>query len=147
MHKMGMGGSGTVTVTPGWDPSAPLESQVQRLHEQMVWAYVEIGRARQEARDGDTELRRLIERHAGELQAADEAHRAEHRMDQRKAASVDAHGIFLLGLSVIMTGVPDGLAHFPLLGWLFAVGGPVLAVVLAWRVWRQRRGQATLIPN
>jgi hypothetical protein len=144
MGKMRMGGSATATVTPGWDPSTSLESQVQRLHEQMVWVYAEIDRARQDARDGDAELRQLIERHAGELQAADEAHRAEHRMDQRRAASVDAHGIFLLGLSVIMTGIPDELARFPPLGWLFAVGGPVTAVWVARRVWAQRRGREAL---
>jgi hypothetical protein len=136
------GATATATVTPGWDPDASLESRVQRLHEQMVWVYAEIDRARQEARGGDAELRQIMDQHVGELRAAHQAHQEVHVATQRQAARVDARGVVLIGLGVIMTGIPDELAYFWPVGWIFIAGGVALSFWWAYRAWSQRRAQA-----
>ncbi len=119
------------------NPDAPLEDQVRLLHEQMTefhaLIFTETDKARQEAREGDAELRQMIERHAGELRALHEAHQAAHVAAGRQAARVDARGVVLLGLGVVMTGVPDGLARFAWLGWLVIAGA--LAVTIWFVVW------------
>jgi hypothetical protein len=51
----------------------------------------------------------------------------------RQAARVDPRGVVLLGLGVVMTGVPDGLARFAWLGWLVIAGA--LAVTIWFVVW------------
>jgi len=120
-----------------WNPDAPLEDQVRRLREQMIQfhalIFTETDKVRQEAREGDAELRQMIEQHAGELRALHEAHQAAHVAAQRQAARVDARGVVLLGLGVVMTGVPDGLARFAWLGWLVIVGA--LAVTIWFVLW------------
>ncbi len=120
-----------------WNPNAPLEDQVRLLHEQMIefhaLVFAETDKARQEALEGDAELRQMIEQHAGELRALHEAHQAAHVAAQRQAARVDARGVVLLGLGVVMTGVPDGLARFAWLGWLVIAGA--LAVTIWFVLW------------
>ena len=128
----------TATVTPGWDEQASLEARVMRLHELMDRAHEEIGKVRQEARDGIDELRRVVEQQAGELRAAHQAHQESHAAEQRLAARADARGLWPVGLGIVMTGIPDELAAFTPLGWLFAVGGPLFAIGMAGWVWRQR---------
>lgn len=120
-----------------WNPDAPLEDQVRLLHEQMIefhaLIFTETHKARQEAREGDAEVRQMIEQHAGELRALHEAHQATHVAAQRQAARVDARGVVLLGLGVVMTGIPDGLARFAWLGWLVIAGA--LAVTIWFSLW------------
>jgi hypothetical protein len=120
-----------------WNPDAPLEDQVRLLHEQMIefhaLIFTETDKARQEAREGDAELRQMIEQHVGELRALHEAHQVAHVAAQQQAARVDARGVVLLGLGVVMTGAPDGLARFAWLGWLVIVG--VSAVTIWFVLW------------
>lgn len=120
-----------------WAPDAPLEDQVRLLQEQMIefhaLIFTETDKARQESREGDAQLRQIIEQHAGELRALHEAHQAAHAAAQRQAARVDARGVVLLGLGVVMTGVPDGLARFAWLGWLVIAGA--LAVAIWFVLW------------
>lgn len=128
----------TATAKPGWDQRASLEARVSRLHELMDQAYEEIGKVRQEARNGIAELRQVVEQHAGELRAAHQAHQESHAAEQRQAARADARGLWPVGLGIVMTGIPDELAALTPLGWLFAVGGPLFAIGMAGWVWRQR---------
>jgi hypothetical protein len=128
------GVTGTATVTPGWDPDASPEAMIQRLHEQEVWVYAEFERARQEAREGDAELRQIIEQQTGKLRAAHQAHQAVHEVTQRQAARVDARGVILIGLGVVMTGVPDGLATLAWLRWLVITAALAVTVWFIWWV-------------
>ena len=120
-----------------WNPDAPLEDQVRLLRDRMIefhaLIFTETDKARQEAREGDAKLRQMIEQHAGELRALHEAHQAAHVVAQRQAARVDARGVVLLGLGVVMTGVPDGLARFAWFGWLVIAGA--LAVTIWFALW------------
>ncbi len=104
--------------------------------------FAEIEKARQEARDSVTGLRQVVQQQADELRTAQQAHRAAHAAAQRQAAQVDARGVVLIGVGVIMTGIPDELAYFWPVGWLFIAGGAALSCWWAYRAWSQRRTQA-----
>ena len=136
-------GFGAVAIgAPGWDAAASLEGKVHRLHDQMQWAFAEIEKARQEARDSVAGLRQVVEQQADELRTAQQAHQAVHAAAQRQAAQVDARGVVLIGVGVIMTGIPDELAYFWPVGWFFIAGGVALSLWWAYRAWSQRRTQA-----
>jgi hypothetical protein len=132
---------GLVTVKPGWDPDAPLGSKVQRLHEQMVQAYADIEQVRQDAMAANAELGRRLEDRVGQLQASDQDLREMLEARERRAARVDSRGVFLIGLSIMMTGIPDGLAKIDWLGWL-VVAGAITATALIVRAVRSDLGKA-----
>jgi hypothetical protein len=50
--------------------------------------------------------------------------------------------VVLIGVGVIMTGIPDELAYFWPVGWLFIAGGVALSFWWAYQAWSQRRTQA-----
>jgi hypothetical protein len=56
---------------------------------------------------------------------------AERRRDERQAARVNACGLPLIGLGIVMTGIPDGLAKWAWVGWLFIAIATVLVLGLA----------------
>ena len=72
----------------------------------MQWVLAELDRARQEARDTVAGLRKVVEQQADELRTVQHAHQAAHTAAERQAAHVDARGVVLIGVSVIMTGIP-----------------------------------------
>jgi len=142
-HLRAEAGVGAVaTGVAGWDATASLEGKVDRLHDQMQWVFAEIEKVRQEARDGVAGLRQVVEQQADELRTAQQAHQAAHAAAQRQAAQVDARGVVLIGVGVIMTGIPDELAYFWPVGWLFIAGGVALSFWWAYRAWSQRRTEA-----
>jgi hypothetical protein len=104
--------------------------------------FAEIEKARQEARDGVGGLRQVVEQQADELRTAQQAHRAAHAAAQRQATRVDARGVGLIGVGVIMTGIPDELAYFWPVGWFFIAGGVPLSFWWAYRAWSHRRTDA-----
>ena len=120
-----------------WNPNASLEDQVKllqdRLQEFHALIFTETEKVRQEARAADAELRQTIEQQAGEFRALHEGHEAAHMAARRQTARVDARGVVLLGLGIVMTGIPDGLARFTWLGWLAIVGA--LAVTIWFVTW------------
>ena len=52
---------------------------------------------------------------------------AQRRRDERQTARVNARGLPLIGFGIVMTGIPDGLATWAWVGWLFTAAGGVLA--------------------
>src|ERR1017187_3107271 len=113
-----------------WYPDASERTLVNLLHEQMVDAYKEIEKVRQEARADDEKLRRMVEDRVGELQASNRELRELLKAREHRSARVDSRGVLLIGLSIIMTGVPDGLARFNWVGWLVVAGALTAIVVI-----------------
>jgi ElaB/YqjD/DUF883 family membrane-anchored ribosome-binding protein len=127
----GMNMSGRARASVDWSEDTPLEERINILRENLRLAEQEIDEVRREARQRIEEVRRAIEHRLGLVEAAQQAHQAAHAVTQRQAAGVDARGVVLIGLGVVMTGVPDGLARFGWFGWLFLVGALIAAVVIA----------------
>jgi hypothetical protein len=70
---------------------------------------------------------------------------ARHERDERQSARVNARGLPLIGLGIVMTGIPDGLATWAWVGWLFIAAAGLLVIAVAfWGAfrWRQRRREA-----
>jgi len=109
-----------------WYPDADVEAKVQLLHQQMDRAYEEIARVEREARTRDAELTRLIEDRVSELKAAARELRQLFDVREERAVRVDARAVILIGLGVVMTGVPDGLARLRWIGLLFMTGAVAL---------------------
>jgi hypothetical protein len=58
------------------------------------------------------------------------------REQERTAAEVDARALPLVGLGIVMTGIPDGLARFPALGWIVVGAALLYAARVLPRAWR-----------
>jgi hypothetical protein len=55
-------------------------------------------------------------------------------------AQIDATGLPLIGLGILMTGVPDGLAKIPIIGAIFigfAIGAMLNAIPAIWSMFRE----------
>jgi hypothetical protein len=101
-----------------WDDEATLDVKVTVLHEQ-------IGHLLKYA-DG---IRREALAMNATLADADSALRKQLRAKERREARVSARGVVLIGFGIVLTGIPDGLAKFAVVGWL------VVGVVIAWTLW------------
>lgn len=130
--------SGRGTVLHGWSKDTPLEERINILRDNLNTVLAEVGDARREALRGVAELRQELEQRLATVEDAHQAHQAAHAITERQAARVDAHGVVLLGLSIVMTGAPDGLAAVAWVGWLFAIGGLAVAIGTAYWAWRFR---------
>lgn len=106
-----------IVVRRGWEEFAPMIAKIERLRlmlgdlnqelrrlEQRLDQ--EVVRVRTDMEEVLTEIRESIQRLSDHVYAS-----------ERDSARADARGILLLGLGVVMTGIPDGLAHFPPVGW------------------------------
>ena len=55
-------------------------------------------------------------------------------------AQFDATGLPLIGLGILMTGVPDGLAKIPIIGAIFigfSIGAMLNAIPAIWSMFRE----------
>lgn len=120
-------GFATATSGSAWSPDDPIDEKIERLRKRTEALSTEIEQLRTEHRNDvavlRTELDRLKADHQGQLAAL----RAEQAARDRQAAKIDATGLPLIGLGIVLTGWPDqwlptALAAF----FLFAV-----AVVVA----------------
>jgi hypothetical protein len=72
-----------------------------------------------------------IDQESAERQATQQAVDAQRRHDERRSARIDARGLPLIGLGIVMTGIPDGLARWAWVGLIFVVAAALLVIVLA----------------
>ena len=120
------------TTTRPWEPDADDHRKIELLHIQHDLLQDDASRFRQEM------FARLASIRA-EISAADErlskAHR-ELRMavreKDRRAAQIDARGLWPIGFGILLTGIPAELAHFAAVGIAVAVIAVVITLSLAW---------------
>ncbi len=121
----------TATVTRAWVDTWTPDEKVENLHRNVeeLWAAQKV--AMDNAAIRYEELRREI----GEVRERQHESTAElqRRLDVERDRSIrfDARGLPLVGLGTIMTGIPDELAHFAVVGWsVVAVSAAVFALVV-----------------
>lgn len=113
--------SGTLTVSGDagaplvWSDDAPPDEKIHLLHQDILRVSQDVNTLRRETRQADAELRQMIQHRADQLRTDSDALRAWLHAQERRAVRVDARGVVLIGIGVIMTGMPDGLARVP---WL-----------------------------
>ncbi len=116
-----------------------LEAQVEYLGTQLQRAFDEIEEVRREAREGDAALRQIVEQHVGELRTADRALREWLEARRNWEVSVDARGVFVIALSVLLWGIPGELAAVPVVGWLFIAAALAATAMIVRRVFADLR--------
>jgi hypothetical protein len=113
------------------NPDTPVEEQLRRL-----WAAVDrlghdAGQLKQDLKHVDDRLSAAIDRVSTDVSAARVAFNALLEERELKAAAIDARGLPLVGLGIVMTGVPDYLAAWGWPGWLLISVAGALVVWLA----------------
>lgn len=124
-----------------WDSEASADAKADLLHEQLLKVFAKItevrqdvNEARQEATAGDAALRERLEARVGELAAESQQMRQWLEARDRRAARVDARGLFPIALSIVMTGISVDLANISWLGWIFVLGAPAATFWIGLRV-------------
>jgi hypothetical protein len=124
------------------EPGASADAKADLLHKQLLKVFAtitevrqDVSQARQEATAGDAALREMLEARVGELAAESQQMRQRLEARERRAARVDARGLFPIALSIVMTGIPVDLAHISWLGWIFVLGAPAATFWIGLRVW------------
>lgn len=85
----------------------------------------------QEAQQRHSDLVNRLESAATELQTAHLAMSLQWEEEKRRAVQIDARGLPLIGLGILMTGVPDGLATWDWFGWWVTAVAVILMLWLA----------------
>jgi hypothetical protein len=118
-----------------WAESEPLEAKVEQLRSGLEQVAQQILDVRRDAQAADAELRVALAQVSGDLRTVGASLNSRMDAADQRAAKIDSRGIVLLGASVILTGIPDGLARIAWVGWL-TVGVAVfllLGILLALR--------------
>jgi hypothetical protein len=106
-----------------WNTQAGDKDKIELLHQQVELLRQQLADVRQEIPRVEAALRSDLERAEVRQQGAYQylAGRLETR--ERRAARVDAHGIWPIGAGIVLTGIPDELAAVPVLGLLSIAAG------------------------
>jgi len=127
MGKAAIGDVGNV-----WDPNAPEHEQIETLRQELLGLEGRVNKFGQETRQQTgavrAELQGAIARVRAEVTEIDRRLKAEAVQDAR----LDARTLWLVGLGIVMTGFPDGLATWTWSGILTLVvaGAITVAVVV-----------------
>jgi hypothetical protein len=133
-----MSGAGTLSAIGSvWSSSESVEQKIERLRGQIGEVRQAVNEARQEARQNHSALSARLDQEADALRAADKALTDRLEAEGRQAARIDARGVVLIGLSVVLTGIPDGLAAVAWVGWFVIAVAAVFVFCLAlWPAFR-----------
>jgi hypothetical protein len=123
--------SGEATVRP--PAGAPLEILVNHLMQELDMLRNRVREQERKQHSDHEALTARLDRHDSEDAAAHQAlmHRIED--DKRQDTQLNAKGLPLIALGILLTGVPDGLAVVGWLGWTIVVLSAFLALWLG--VW------------
>lgn len=92
----------------------------------------ELAKVREGSETSEDALTAFLGRGAASGQALRDKVTKEVQEQRRRAAVVNARGLPLIGLGIILTGLPDGLAALGLFGWVAAGVGWAIA---GWALW------------
>lgn len=126
-----------------WIPDAPVDERIESLHRQITQVEDRLNdvvdRLQQETSGRETaiaDIDRTLKAETAELRRL--LVQKDHEM-----ARIDGRGLPLVGVGILLTGVPEFLASFPwYLGWLFPAVGVALAVSLTVHLVQERRRPA-----
>jgi Zn-ribbon protein, possibly nucleic acid-binding len=119
--------TGTVTMTATgrvWDPNAPVDERIETLR-----SYISDVETRLSAT-----INRVTEERAAREKAIEDLSRTLHakvdelyqllKEKEEQTAIIDGRGLPVIGVGILLTGIPEALAEIPWhLGWLLPFGG------------------------
>ena len=110
--------------------ATPTEEQLEMLWKEISRLHRKIGDVTEDARRRHSELAGSLQSAASELQTAHQDLRSRWEEEKRRSVHIDARGLPLIGLGILMTGVPDGLAAWDWFGWLVTAVAVILTLWL-----------------
>lgn len=120
-HVTGGGGA-------AWNETWTSDEKLERLHLLTFHILEQLDGFRQEFRD----IRQQTDDDLKELLAADKSLEARIEEERRRAAEVDARGVPLIGIGILLSGFAAGLSQIAWLGWtLVGSSGLWVCVVLS----------------
>lgn len=122
-----------------WSPGASLEVRLEQLRQHLLAVEHRLGEAQQQLRrevaDRATAVAQVLQSLTTEVNAL----RGHLVHQERQATDFTADGLPVLGVGVLLSGVPEDLARLPTpLAWALPLIG-VLIALRAVRLWRRRR--------
>lgn len=125
-------------MTRTWDANLPAWVKVERLHEQVEDIIVRVRQIWKQMQAEDSRIREELTSVVTELRDADRAIRLRLDQAERRAAQIDARGILLIGLGIVLTGIPTELAAWHPLGWIMIGLTGVATLRVVWLAWQDR---------
>ena len=111
-----------------WNARARDKDKIEFLHQQVELLWQELTAVRHEIPRVEAALRSDLERAEVRQQGAYQQLAGHLEARERRAARVDAHGIWPIGAGIVLTGIPGELAAVAVLGWLSIAGGIAVTV-------------------
>jgi hypothetical protein len=111
-----------------WNTLAQDKDKIELLHQQVELLLQQVADVRQEIRDSEAALRTAIEQAEARLRDAHQELTGRLEAKERRAARVDARGIWPIGFGIVLTGLPSELADVAVVGWLFVAAGIALTL-------------------
>jgi hypothetical protein len=115
-----------------WNVQAGDKDKIEFLHQQVKLLWQELANARQEIPRVEAALRSDLEQAEARQQDAHQQLTGRLEAGERRAARVDAHGIWPIGAGIVLTGIPDELAAVDVLG-LLSIAAAVAVTLWAGR--------------
>lgn len=139
--SMGIASTFGVTLTASsraWRPMAPVDERIEALHQHITEVEGRLNEVSQQLRQETSERGRVV----AELEATLKAEMAELRRllkeQERQSARIDARGLPIIALGIVLSGIPDEFASIPYgIGWLAPVLGSAAAMAAGMRAWRE----------
>lgn len=136
---VGLGGVGTLTVSGrAWHPTASVDERIEALHQHITEVEGRLNEVSQQLSQETSKRERAL----AELEAGLSAETAKLRRlleeQEHRAARVDARGLPVIALGIVLSGIPDQLASIPYgIGWVAPVLGIAAAVAAGVPAWRE----------
>lgn len=138
--SIGVGlGVGTSTGSGrAWHPTASVDERIEALHQHMTEVEGQLNEVSQQLSQETSKRERAL----AELEAGLRAETAELcrllEEQEHRAARVDARGLPVIALGIVLSGIPDQLASIPYgIGWVAPVLGIAAAVAAGVPAWRE----------
>jgi hypothetical protein len=113
--------AGRVQVGTEWESAAPDTRKIEILHEQMKELESDIARLGEDMRKRFTALRTVLDEEMFGLRGAQQSLIRQIEAAERRAARVDARGIWPIGFGIVLTGIPGELADIRALGIIVVI--------------------------
>ena len=126
--------------TQEWEPDADVQRKIEVLHRQHDLLLQDVSRFRDDAFERFEALQADLSAAEARFRATREALARSLEAKDRRAAQIDARGLWPIGFGIVLTGIPAELAHFYAVGIVIAALGIVLTVSLALAGILARRG-------
>jgi hypothetical protein len=120
---------GTITLGRPWEPDADDSRKIEVLHQQVRLLLADVGKFKAEVGDRFTAVTSAIEQSETRLRAAHGKLAEAFEARDRRAAQVDARGLWPIGFGILLTGIPAELAYIHALGVAVITAA---AAVTAW---------------